>query len=195
MGEHLRSGRQMDKTLRDLSLRKEAPKSGFILLVFVYLIATVGTIFVSRNGGRLVGIFGYQVPFSAFAGVISSLANICIICLVVVYRKVGFFSALFLLVSNFPMLAVNIFVRRNVNNLPGFFMNMLTIVACLIIYFTLKKVLRYQQTLRDQAETDIEIKIPCAPLMEVSSKGLEIASFAACSALSLPEAEPMPMWA
>ena len=56
MGEHLRSGRQMDKTLRDLSLRKEAPKSGFILLVFVYLIATVGTIFVSRNGGRLVGI-------------------------------------------------------------------------------------------------------------------------------------------
>lgn len=169
MGEHMRSGRQMDKTLRDLSLRKEAPRSGFILLVLVYVIAAIGTIFVSRNGGRFVGIFGYQVPFSAFAGVISSLANICIICLVVVYRKVGFFTALFLLLSNFPMLAVNIFVRRNVNNLPGFFMNMLTIVACLIIYFTHKKVLRYQQTLRDQAVKDRLTGLPnrfaCTELM------------------------------
>ena len=169
MGEKMRSGRQMDKTLRDLSLKKEAPKGGFILLVLVYLIATVGTIFVSVNGSRIINVLGNQVPFSAFAGVISSIANICVICLVVLYRKVGFFTALILLVSNFPMLAVNIFIRKNVNNLPGFFMNLLAIVACLIIYFTHRKVLDYQQTLRDQAVKDRLTGLPnrfaCTELM------------------------------
>ena len=165
----MRSGRQMDKTLRDLSLKKEAPKGGFILLVLVYLIATVGTIFVSVNGSRIINVLGNQIPFSAFAGVISSIANICVICLVVLYRKVGFFTALILLVSNFPMLAVNIFIRKNVNNLPGFFMNLLAIVACLIIYFTHRKVLDYQQTLRDQAVKDRLTGLPnrfaCTELM------------------------------
>ncbi|MBR6488106.1 MAG: bifunctional diguanylate cyclase/phosphodiesterase, partial [Clostridiales bacterium] len=96
-------------------------------------------------------------------------ANICVICLVVLYRKVGFFTALILLVSNFPMLAVNIFIRKNVNNLPGFFMNLLAIVACLIIYFTHRKVLDYQQTLRDQAVKDRLTGLPnrfaCTELM------------------------------
>ena len=165
----MRSGRQMDKTLRDLSLKKEAPKGGFILLVLVYLIATVGTVFVSVNGSRIINVLGNQIPFSAFAGVISSIANICVICLVVLYRKVGFFTALILLVSNFPMLAVNIFIRKNVNNLPGFFMNLLAIVACLIIYFTHRKVLDYQQTLRDQAVKDRLTGLPnrfaCTELM------------------------------
>ncbi|MBR5181266.1 MAG: EAL domain-containing protein [Clostridiales bacterium] len=169
MGEKMRSGRQMDKTLRDLSLKKEAPKGGFILLVLVYLIATVGTVFVSVNGSRIINVLGNQIPFSAFAGVISSIANICVICLVVLYRKVGFFTALILLVSNFPMLAVNIFIRKNVNNLPGFFMNLLAIVACLIIYFTHRKVLDYQQTLRDQAVKDRLTGLPnrfaCTELM------------------------------
>ena len=36
---------------------------------------------------------------------------------------------------------------------------------------------------------------PMAPLMEVSSRGLATAAWAACSALSRPEAVPTPMWA
>lgn len=36
-------------------------------------------------------------------------------------------------------------------------------------------------------------KIPLAPLMEVSSSGLEMAAFAASSAFSLPEAVPTPI--
>ena len=154
MGEQLRSGKQIDKTLRDLSLKKEAPKSGFILLVLLYFIAMVGTVIASRNGGRMIHLFENQIPFSAFAGVFSSLANICIICLVVLYRKPGYFTSLILLLSQFPMLVVNIFIRHNVNSFPGFFMNLLTIVAVVIIYMTHRKVLKYQQVLRDQAIKD-----------------------------------------
>ena len=141
MGDHLRSGKQIDRTLRDLSLRKESPKSGYVLLVLLYAIAMAGTVFASRNGGRFIQLFENQIPFSAFAGVFSSLANICIICLVVLYRKTGFLTALFLLFTQFPMLVVNIFIRHNVNSFPGFFMNILTITAVVIIYMTHRRYL------------------------------------------------------
>ena len=154
MGDKLRSGKQIDKTLRDLSLKKEAPKSGYVLLVLLYAIAMCGTIFTSRNGGRVLHLFDSDIPFSAFAGVFSSFANICIISLVVLYRKAGFISSLFLLVSQFPMLVVNIFIRHNINSFPGFFMNLLTIVAVVVIYVSHNKVVKYQQTLRDQAVKD-----------------------------------------
>ena len=154
MGDKLRSGKQIDKTLRDLSLKKEAPKSGYVLLVLLYTIAMFGTIFTSRNGGRIIHMFDSDIPFSAFAGVFSSFANICIISLVVLYRKVGFITSLILLVSQFPMLVVNIFLRHNLNSFPGFFMNLLTIIAVVIIYVSHNKVVKYQQTLRDQAVKD-----------------------------------------
>ena len=154
MGDKLRSGKQIDKTLRDLSLKKEAPKSGYVLLVLLYAIAMCGTIFTSRNGGRVLHLFDSDIPFSAFAGVFSSFANICIISLVVLYRKAGFISSLILLVSQFPMLVVNIFIRHNINSFPGFFMNLLTIVAVVVIYVSHNKVVKYQQTLRDQAVKD-----------------------------------------
>ena len=154
MGDKLRSGKQIDKTLRDLSLKKEAPKSGYVLLVLLYAIAMCGTIFTSRNGGRVLHLFDSDIPFSAFAGVFSSFANICIISLVVLYRKAGFISSLILLASQFPMLVVNIFIRHNINSFPGFFMNLLTIVAVVVIYVSHNKVVKYQQTLRDQAVKD-----------------------------------------
>ena len=170
MGDQLRSGRQIDKTLRDLSLKKEAPKSGYILLILLYAIAMVGTVFASRNVGRFIHLFENQIPFSAFAGVFSSLANICIICLVVLYRKTGFFTALFLLITQFPMLTVNIFIRHNVNSFPGFFMNILTITSVVLIYMTHRNVLKYQVILREQAVKDRLTGLPnrfaCNELMQ-----------------------------
>ena len=169
MGDKLRSGKQIDKTLRDLSLKKEAPKSGYVLLVLLYTIAMCGTIIMSRNGGRTIHMFDSDIPFSAFAGVFSSFANICIISLVVLYRKVGFITSLILLVSQFPMLVVNIFLRHNLNSFPGFFMNLLTIVAVVVIYVSHNKVVKYQQTLRDQAVKDRLTGLPnrfaCTELM------------------------------
>ena len=151
MGDQLRSGKQIDKILRDLSLKKEAPKSGYILLVLLYILAMFGTVFASRNGSRMISLFENQIPFSAFAGVFSSLANICIICLVVLYRKVGFFTSLILLCTQFPMLVVNVFIRHNASSFPGFFMNILTIVAIALIYLNYRRIYKYQQVLKEQA--------------------------------------------
>ena len=44
----------MNKIMRDLYYKKEAPKSGFILIVIIYLITVSLTILASRSQGTLV---------------------------------------------------------------------------------------------------------------------------------------------
>ena len=47
------SRNNMDKVMRDLSLKKETPKSVFIVLVMIYLTATVFTVLASRSAGAI----------------------------------------------------------------------------------------------------------------------------------------------
>ena len=144
---------KMERVMRELSLKKETPKSAFILLIILYLISTALTIIASTSKGS-VYIFDNQIQYASFAGVFSSLSNVCIICLAVLFRRVGFITSLILLVVQFPMMAINIFVRHVTTNLPGLFMNFFTIIAVVIIYISYRKVLDYQQNIRDQAIRD-----------------------------------------
>lgn len=170
MGDRIRSGKQIDKTLRDLSLRRVAPKSGYILLVLLYFLASAGTVIISMRTGAYFEMFGNKMPINTFAGVFMSFANICIILLVVLYRKTGFITSLILLFAQFPLLTVNIFIRHNVGNFPGFFMNLLTIISSIVIFVIYNRVLQYQQTLREQAVKDRLTGLPnrfaCTELME-----------------------------
>lgn len=159
----------MEKVMRDLSLKKETPKSAFILLVILYVISTILTIVASRSEGYIIA-FDNEIRYASFAGVFSSLSNMCVICLAVLFRRTGFITALVLLCLQFPMMIINIFVRHVTTNLPGLFMNFFTIVAVIIIYISYRKVLRYQQSIRDQAVKDRLTGLPnrfaCSELME-----------------------------
>ena len=143
----------IDKTLKNLSLNKEAPKSAFVLLMLLYAIATFLTMQASTMQGAMM-ISGTPVRYSAFAGVFSMLGNICIICLVTLFRRVGYIVSLSILLLQFPMMIVNIFVRGNVHAISGLFSNILIIGAISIIYFSYRKIIRYQQSIREQAVTD-----------------------------------------
>ena len=159
----------MNKIMRELYYKKEAPKSGFVLIVIIYLITVSLTILASRSQGTLV-LFDNPISYASFAGVFSSLSNMCVICLAVFYRKPGFVVALIFLVMQFPMMVINIFVRHATTNLPGLFMNIFTIVAVIIIYVSYKRVLQYQQSIRDQAVKDRLTGLPnrfaCSEVME-----------------------------
>ena len=139
--------------MRELSRKKETPKSAFILLVILYFISTALTIMASRSSGYIV-VFDNPIQYASFAGVFSSLSNVCIICLAVLFRRTGFITSLFFLLMQFPLMAINIFVKHVTTNLPGLFMNFFTIVAVTIIYISYRKVLNYQQNIRDQAVKD-----------------------------------------
>ena len=159
----------VDKTLRRLSLDRETPKSAFILILLLYGIAT----FLTRSSSNTqaeITLFGETMRFSALTGVFSMLGSTCIIVLVMLFRKVGYFTAMFLLIVQLPGLIINIVVRHNVQSLPGLFTSFMIIIAITIIFLSNRKILAYQKSIRDQAVTDSLTGLPnrfaCTELMQ-----------------------------
>lgn len=143
----------IDKTLKNLSLNKEAPKSAFILLVLLYIITAFLTTRTSVMQGSMA-IGDQMIRYNSFTGVFSMLGYICIICLVMLFRRVGYIVSMAAIILQFPLMIFNIFVRGNLHSLPGLFSSVLIIGAISIIHFNYKKVLNYQQSIREQAVTD-----------------------------------------
>ena len=151
-----------------LSLNKEAPKSAFILLMLIYAISIFMTIKSSTTQG-FVSIGGDYIAYSSFTGMFSMLGNICIICLVMLFRRVGYIVSMTILLMQFPMMIVNVFLRNNLSAISGFFSNIMIIGAISILYFSYRKVLQYQKHIREQAVTDRLTGLPnrfaCSELM------------------------------
>ena len=143
----------IDKTLKNLSLNKEAPKSAFILLVLLYAITSFLTTRTSVMQGSMA-IGDQMIRYNSFAGVFSMLGYICIICLVMLFRRVGYIVSMAAIILQFPLMIFNIFVRGNLHSLPGLFSSVLIIGAISIIHFSYRKILKYQQSIREQAVTD-----------------------------------------
>ena len=129
---------------RSLGRRKVWEASGFALLVLLYVAAAIVTPRVSRSQ-EMILLGGARLPVSAFAGVLSSLSNIIIICLVVFFRKPGFIVALCMLLAQFPLMIRNIVVLGNLASIPGLFISLLTAVAAFIIHSRNKRIERYRQ--------------------------------------------------
>lgn len=158
----------VDKTLRRLSLKQETPKSMFIILLILYAMGTFLTITYSRTPGELV-VSGIPIDNSAMAGVFAMLSNICIICMALLYRRIGYFTGLILLIGSVPTMYVNIIVRQNYRSIPGFFNSVLVLIAITVIFLSNRKILNYQESLRIQAVTDGLTGLPnrfaCSELM------------------------------
>ena len=105
----MNKGKNIDLTLKELSRKREYPKSLFILLLLLYAICYVNTVRVARSPDSVL-IMGNDIPLATFAGVITSLANIFIISLVVFFGKVGYFTGLAIILGQFPMMMVNLII-------------------------------------------------------------------------------------
>ena len=160
---------RVDKTLRKLSLDKEAPKGVFILLVLLFVLSIFLTSSISRSDATTV-IFGIPFEIKSFTGISSMLGNICLISLAMLYRKTGYFTALALILLQIPLMCINIFIRRNYGNIPGLFNNLLIILAITFIFFGNRKIQAYQNHIREQAVTDRLTGLPnrfaCSELMQ-----------------------------
>lgn len=139
-----------------LSRRETHGYGMFAVLLLLYIAAAVFTPILSGSD-KIIVIGQAHLPVRSFAaGVLSSLANICIICLVVFYGKQGFIVALCALLLQIPIWARNMLVLRNLSNIPGVFSSLLTIVAMILIRSRDKKIDRYQteevKRLKEQQE-------------------------------------------
>ncbi|MBQ2156339.1 MAG: bifunctional diguanylate cyclase/phosphodiesterase [Clostridiales bacterium] len=160
---------RVDRTLRKLSLNREAPKSAFILLLMLFAISIFLTSRIATSEDTTY-LFGIPFENKSFAGIFSMMGNICLICLAMLFRKTGYFTALALLVLQFPLMYMNIIVRRNYTNIPGLFNNILIIIAITFIFFGNRKIQDYQNHIREQAVTDRLTGLPnrfaCTELMQ-----------------------------
>jgi len=160
---------RVDRTLRKLSLNREAPKSAFILLVMLFAISIFLTSRIATSEDTTY-LFGIPFANKSFAGIFSMMGNICLICLAMLFRKTGYFTALALLVLQFPLMYINIIVRKNYTNIPGLFNNILIIIAITFIFFGNRKIQDYQNHIREQAVTDRLTGLPnrfaCNELMQ-----------------------------
>ena len=150
----------IEETLNRLYLsKKRAPKAAYLALILLYLLAVI-IIGTTAGSAKDIIIAGQPVPIYTFAGVLSSLSNICVIFLAVYFGKVGIVTSFILLLGELPMILAGIFVRHNMTSLPGVFGNVLALVAVVFIYLNNKKLYDYEKVLRTQAVTDMLTGLP-----------------------------------
>ena len=72
--------------------RRTAPKYLIIVPSLLFIINIVLTSLAARSG-LIIYIAGKELPVSSFAGVLSALGNICLVFLVLFYKKRGFITS------------------------------------------------------------------------------------------------------
>ncbi|MBQ7486328.1 MAG: EAL domain-containing protein, partial [Clostridia bacterium] len=114
---------------------------------------------------------GHALPLRSLTGAFSSMSNLCLILVVVFYKKPGFYITLAILFMQFLTLGFQIAVQRNLSVISGFCLNILTFMATILIYATNSQNEKIQTRLRNQAVTDRLTGLPnrfaCSELMDV----------------------------
>ena len=133
---------------------------GFAVLTLLFIASIVIVPRISQSG-EMVIIGNARLPMSAFAGVVSLTANICLIILVVFYGKTGFIAALVMLLSQVPIWARNLIVSRQLGSLPGIISTMLTLIVIIVIRSRDKKIDQFQQEKVEQLtkQKDLSVRV------------------------------------
>ena len=154
--------------LHEISLHNEPNRIVFFALIIVYLISAASLSRVARSQGTLM-LAGNPVPIASLTGVVSSFSNMLVILLVVFFGKKGLIASLVLIIGQLPAMMMNMIKQHSSAPLPGFFYNLLTIIAIIIIYMSSVKIKKYQNRINEQAVTDRLTGLPnrfaCTELM------------------------------
>ena len=152
--------RTIEETLNRLYLsKKSAPRPVYWILVALYMLSSV-VIGITAGSSKEISFFGLAMPIYTFAGVLSSVSNICVFFLAVYYDKLGVITSFVLLAADLPMILSGVIVRHNVTSIPGIFGNLVALMAVVMIYLNNKKISKYQTVLRAQAVTDMLTDLP-----------------------------------
>ena len=142
---------RVEKMLDEFTV-KSAPAWGFFVLVAVYIAANVFVNLTSASEGFII-INNQRVMHRTLTGAFSSIDNLCIVMLVVLYKKPGFIAATVALLVQFPSLLIRM-IQGNYSVIPGFFTNILMIVTVSILRAFIERSASFQAKMRDQALTD-----------------------------------------
>ncbi|MBQ4311612.1 MAG: EAL domain-containing protein, partial [Oscillospiraceae bacterium] len=130
--------------------------------LFIIYFAASRVTGMTATSHDVVSIAGFELPIYAFAGVLSSVSNICVILLTTFCGKKGYFTSLAALSLQIPIIIMSVIKGHNLNSLPGIFSNILAIIAVTTIFFYNRKADKIQKELRRQAVTDALTGLPNA---------------------------------
>ncbi|MCR5167932.1 MAG: HD-GYP domain-containing protein [Oscillospiraceae bacterium] len=137
--------------MRFLTVRREAPKFTIIIPIIIYVALYICTAY-SAGSGLILTVGGSELPLSALTGVFTYLSCICLIVIVLYYKKFGFITALLLELIGMPSYLINFFAKHNVRTLPGFFSCVFTIIMLVIIHISRCRMEKNQKQLRNLFE-------------------------------------------
>ena len=148
----------LEKTLERLAKRRKAPVYVFVLLLLLYLASAI-IVRLTAGSQDVVMLGGNPLYIYTFAGVFSSVSNLCVVLMVIFCGKLGYIVSVIVLLGQFPMMLVGI-LHGNLSSLPGFFANALTLIVVVVIYLTNRKIEEYQYKMQEQATTDVLTGLP-----------------------------------
>ena len=148
-----KDNRVIERTIDDISSGRKLPDFAFFFVLFLCILANIITS-ATANTDFSMPIGGVEIPVYVFAGVFSSVSNICIIFMAVLFGKKGYYSALTILLIQIPFILIGVVKNQAINSIPGIFGNILAIIAITFIYKYNQKVDRFQSEMQYQAVTD-----------------------------------------
>lgn len=148
----------LEKTLERLAKRRKAPVYVFVLLLLLYLASAI-IVRLTAGSQDVVMLGGNPLYIYTFAGVFSSVSNLCVVLMVIFCGKLGYIISVIVLLGQFPMMLVGI-LHGNLSSLPGLFANVLTLIVVVVIYLTNRKIEEYQYKIQEQATTDVLTGLP-----------------------------------
>ena len=122
----------------------EPSKLTYVVLLLLYIAAAVFTP-MSANSRDGIQFMNGVIPITAFAGVLSALSNICLIMMVVFFKKLGFITSILLIAIQIPLMIINVFVKGNLGSMPAVFSFAMIIITLIIINYRNNQVNNYQK--------------------------------------------------
>jgi len=120
------------KTLKFFTARRKAPKITIIIPIIIYILFYYCTVFTSDSKDS-VEIGNSALQISSFTGVFSILSSICLILMVLYYKKLGFIVSLSLVLLQLPRLIMIIAIQYNPIGVSGIFTSVFTILMLVLI--------------------------------------------------------------
>ncbi len=148
-----KDNRVIERTIEDISSGRKLPDFAFFFVLFLCILANIITSATANTDFTML-IGGVEIPVYVCAGVFSSVSNICIIFMAVLFGKKGYYSSLTILLIQIPFILIGVVKNQAINSIPGIFGNILAIIAITCIYKYNQKVDRFQSEMQYQAVTD-----------------------------------------
>lgn len=165
----------------------------YILMIMLYF----GTEKLSRmsSGSKdMFEIMGHQLPIGPLAGAFSSMSMIVLICLVIFYRKLGFYTSIVILAVRLLKLTKGLLLFHP-TGLPAIFITLMGLISVLVIYQRNEKILcnqeKYRKELIDFTNSIIDAFSICIDGKDSYTNGhsLRVAKYTKLLALKLGESE------